>query len=97
MTKKKNATVKTKAVAKPISEVVRDLTAEFDDLQGKIERIDSVLVKEGEAFVKAVGPEQYDLLCRQSKAMLEYRDTLAVRLALVERQFKKEAATAPAT
>lgn len=96
MTKKKNAVVKTKAVAKPLSEVVLDLTVEFDDLQGKIERLESALNK-GEDFIKAIGPEQYNLLCRQLKAMLEYRDTLAVRLALVERQFKKEAATAPAT
>lgn len=96
MAKKKNAVVKTKAVAKPIAEVVLDLTVEFDDLQGKIERLESALNK-GEEFIKVIGPEQYNLLCRQLKAMLEYRDTLAVRLALVERQFKKEAATAPAT
>ncbi len=102
MTKKKNAVVKTKtavktkAVAKPLSEVVLDLTVEFDDLQGKIERLESALNR-GMDFIEAIGPEQYDLLCRQSKAMLEYRDTLAVRLALVERKFKKEAATAPAT
>lgn len=96
MAKKKNAVVKTKAVAKPLYEVVLDLTAEFDDLQGKIERLESDLNK-GEEFIKAIGPEQYNLRCRQLKAMLEYRDALAVRLALVERQLKKEAETAPAT
>jgi len=96
MTKKKNAVVKTKAVAKSIAVVFLELTVEFDDLQGKIERLESSLNK-GEEFIKAIGPEQYHLLCRQLKAMLEYRDALAVRLALVERQLKKDAATAPAT
>lgn len=97
MAKKKNAVVKTKAVAKPIAVVFLELTVEFDDLQGKIERLESSLNKEGEEFIKAIGPEQYELLCRQLKAMFEYRDALAVRLALVERQLKKEAETAPAT
>lgn len=94
MAKKKNAVVKTKAVVKPIAVVLLELTVEFDDLQGKIERLESSLNKEGEEFIKAIGP---DLLCRQLKAMFEYRDALAVRLALVERQLKKEAETAPAT
>ena len=41
MAKKKNAVVKTKAVAKPIAVVFLELTVEFDDLQGKIERLEN--------------------------------------------------------
>ena len=81
MAKKK--TVKT-ATVKSLAEVIVDLELEFDEIAGRVERLDAALNK-GDAFIKQVGEEQYSLLCEQFNSMRDYRDTLAVRLSLLRR------------
>ena len=81
MAKKKN--VKT-APVKSLAEVIVDLELEFDEIAGRVERLDAALNK-GDAFIKQVGEEQYSLLCEQFNSMRDYRDTLAVRLSLLRR------------
>lgn len=81
MAKKK--TVKT-AHVKSLAEVIVDLELEFDEIAGRVERLDAALNK-GDAFIKQVGEEQYSLLCEQFNSMRDYRDTLAVRLSLLRR------------
>lgn len=81
MAKKKN--VKT-AHVKSLAEVIVDLELEFDEIAGRVERL-NVALNKGDAFIKQVGEEQYSLLCEQFNSMREYRDTLAVRLSLLRR------------
>ena len=81
MAKKK--TVKT-APVKSLAEVIVDLELEFDEIAGRVERLNESLNKCDE-FIKQVGEEQYGLLCEQFNSMREYRDTLAVRLSLLRR------------
>lgn len=79
---KKN-TVKT-APVKSLAEVIVDLEMEFDEITGRVERIDADLNK-GAVFAEQVGAEQYSLICEQFHAMREYRDRLAVRLSRLRR------------
>lgn len=79
---KKN--VKKQAPKKSLAEVIVDLELEFDEIAGRVERLNAALNK-GDAFIKQVGEEQYSLLCEQFNSMREYRDTLAVRLSLLRR------------
>lgn len=81
MAKKK--TVKT-APVKSLAEVIVDLELEFDEIAGRVERLDAALNK-GDAFIKQVGEEQYSLLCEQFNSMRDYRDKLGIRLALLRR------------
>ena len=81
MAKKK--TVKT-APVKSLAEVIVDLELEFDEIAGRVERLNESLNK-CDDFIKQVGEEQYGLLCEQFNSMREYRDTLAVRLSLLRR------------
>ena len=81
MAKKK--TLKT-APVKSLAEVIVDLELEFDEIAGRVERLNESLNKCDE-FIKQVGEEQYGLLCEQFNSMREYRDTLAVRLSLLRR------------
>lgn len=82
MAKKK--TVKAAPVVKSLAEVIGSLEVEFDEIAGRVERLNAAL-NEGDAFVKQVGEEQYSLLCEQFNSMRDYRDTLAVRLSLLRR------------
>ena len=77
-------TVKKQAPKKSLVEVIVDLELEFDVVAGNVERLDAALNR-GDSFAKEVGDEQYNLLCRQFGAMVEYRDTLGIRLALLRR------------
>lgn len=83
---KKN--VKKQAPKKSLAEVIVDLELEFDAVAGNVERLDAALNR-GDSFAKEVGDEQYNLLCRQFGAMVEYRDTLGIRLALLRRNNAK--------
>lgn len=85
MTKKN---VKKQAPKKSLAEVIVDLELEFDVVAGNVERLDAALNR-GDSFAKEVGDEQYNLLCRQFSAMVEYRDTLGIRLALLRRKNAK--------
>ena len=81
MAKKKNVKA---APVKSLAEVIVDLELEFDEIAGRVERLNESLNKCDE-FIKQVGEEQYGLLCEQFNSMREYRDTLAVRLSLLRR------------
>jgi len=77
-----------KKTEKSIEEVLVSLETEFDELSGRMERLYAALEK-GESFANKVGRDQYDLLIDQSHAMREYRDILAIRIALLQRQRRK--------
>ena len=80
MAKKKN--VKT-APVKSLAEVIVDLELEFDEIAGRVEKIDASL--DDDDFCDSIGIEHTNLLIQQRNAMLEYRDVLAVRLSLLRR------------
>lgn len=84
MAKKK--TVKT-APVKSLAEVIVSLEVEFDAVAGSIEKIDASL--EDTDFCDSIGIEHANLLIQQRNAMLEYRDTLGIRLALLRRKNAK--------
>ena len=86
---------KKKVAVKPIADDLLDLTVEFDDLQGKIERLNEALNNEG--YIDAVGAEYANRLIQQLNAMIDYRDILAVRLALVYRQHRAASVKTPNT
>lgn len=69
---------------KSTAEVIVALEVEFDEIAGRVERLNAAL-NLGDTFIKKVGEEQYGLLCEQFKFMREYRDVLAVRLSLLRR------------
>lgn len=76
-----------KKTEKSIEAVLVSLETEFDELSGRMERLYAALNRKN--FADKVGQEQYDLLIRQSHAMREYRDILAIRIALLQRQCRK--------
>jgi hypothetical protein len=80
MAKKK--TVKT-APVKSLAEVIVDLELEFDEIAGRVEKIDASL--DDDDFCDRIGIEHTNLLIQQRNAMLEYRDKLGIRLALLRR------------
>ncbi len=80
MAKKK--TVKT-APVKSLAEVIVDLELEFDEIAGRVEKIDASL--DDDDFCDRIGIEHTNLLIQQRNAMLEYRDKLGIRLALLHR------------
>ena len=80
MAKKKN--VKT-APVKSLAEVIVDLELEFDEIAGRVEKIDASL--DDDDFCDRIGIEHTNLLIQQRNAMLEYRDKLGIRLALLRR------------
>lgn len=87
MTKKtKTPTRKIKDLTsvKSVAEVIVSLEVEFDEIAGRVERLNAAL-NLGDTFIKQVGEEQYGLLCEQFNFMRDYRDTLAVRLSLLRR------------
>ena len=87
MTKKtKTSTRKIKDLTpvKSTAEVIVALEVEFDEIAGRVERLNAAL-NLGDTFIKKVGEEQYSLLCDQFNFMREYRDILAVRLSLLRR------------
>ena len=87
MTKKtKTSTRKIKDLTpvKSLDEVLVSLEVEFDEIAGRVERLNKAL-NLGDAFIQQVGEEQYGLLCEQFNFMRDYRDTLAVRLSLLRR------------
>lgn len=67
---------------KSTAEVISALEVEFDEIAGRVERL-NVALNLGDTFIKKVGEEQYGLLCDQFNFMREYRDILAVRLSLL--------------
>lgn len=69
---------------KSLAEVLVSLEVEFDEIAGRVERLNKAL-NLGDTFIKQVGEEQYGLLCEQFSFMRDYRDTLAVRLSLLRR------------
>ena len=69
---------------KSTAEVIVALEVEFDEIAGRVERLNAAL-NLGDTFIKKVGEEQYGLLCEQFSHMREYRDVLAVRLSLLRR------------
>lgn len=69
---------------KSTAEVIVALEVEFDEIAGRVERLNAAL-NSGDTFIKKVGEEQYGLLCEQFNFMREYRDILAVRLSLLRR------------
>lgn len=82
---KKNA--KKKAPTKSLAEVIVDLEVEFDDVAGKVERLDAAL--DNDSFCDSIGQEHTNLLIQQRNAMMEYRDILGIRLALLRRKNAK--------
>lgn len=69
---------------KSTAEVIVALEVEFDEIAGRVERLNAAL-NLGDTLIKKVGEEQYGLLCEQFGFMRDYRDTLAVRLSLLRR------------
>ena len=67
-----------------LGDVIGELEFEFDSIADRIERLDAAL-KRGDAFIKQVGDEQFQLLTKQFSSMREYRDILAIRLELLRR------------
>lgn len=86
MTKKtKTPTRKIKDLTpvKSLAEVIVSLEVEFDEIAGGVEKIAASL--DDDDFCDSIGIEHTNLLIQQRNAMLEYRDTLAVRLSLLRR------------
>lgn len=67
------------------SELIAKLEAEFNEVADRFERLDASL-SQGDKFAKKVGYEQANLLCEQYDAMKEYRNILAIRIALLKRK-----------
>ena len=76
---KKTRTQKTSV--KSIAEVIVNLEVEFDDIAGKVERLDAAL--DNDSFCDRIGQEHVNLLIQQRNSMVEYRNILGIRLALL--------------
>lgn len=76
-----------KKTEKSIEAVLVSLETEFDELSGRMERLNAALERKN--FADKVGQEQYNLLVDQYNAMHKYRDILAIRIALLQRQCRK--------
>lgn len=68
-----------------LEEIVNRLEEEFDEVAGRIERLEAAL-DTGNKFVKKVGEEQFNLLVDQHSSMVEYRNILAIRISLLKRK-----------
>lgn len=69
---------------KSLADDITALEIEFDEVADRYESLNAALNR-GEAFIKQVGDEQYQLMVKQLNAMRDYRDLLAVRLSLLRR------------
>ena len=69
---------------KSLAEDITALEIEFDEVADRYESLNAALNR-GDAFLKQVGEEQYQLMVEQLNAMRDYRDLLAVRLSLLRR------------
>lgn len=67
------------------SELIAKLETEFNEVADRFERLDASL-SQGDKFAKKVGYEQANLLFEQYDAMKEYRNILAIRIALLKRK-----------
>lgn len=67
------------------SELIAKLEAEFNEVADRFERLEDAL-SQGDKFAKKVGYEQANLLCDQHDAMKQYRNILAIRIALLKRK-----------
>lgn len=68
-----------------VAEIVNSLEAEFDEVAGRIERVEAEL-DTGDKFVKKFGEEQFNLLIDHHNSMIDYRNILAIRISLLKRK-----------
>lgn len=82
-TKTKISRIKDLTPVKSLASVITSLEIEFDEIAGRVERLDAALNRKG--FIEQVGEEQSSLLSQQYIKMRDYRDLLAIRLCLLRR------------